>query len=78
VNMKNVLAVFLAVAVGFAVGLAFSRQTPVMAQSSVKVAYKEIISPYAGTDIPGTKIVGFSCVPHEGSSSPDCYVAYIP
>jgi uncharacterized membrane protein len=74
-NIRKTLSICLAAAVGFAAGVVVSHQTSVKAQVNTKVSYKGV-SQFGGTDIPGAKIVGFSCVPHEQSNFPDCYAAY--
>ncbi len=74
-SARNTIQVCLAAIVGFLLGAVFTHPRPVRAQSGVKVTYKEV-SEYVGTQVQSTQVVGFSCVPHEGSSFPDCYVAY--
>jgi hypothetical protein len=74
-SIRKTAPVFSAALAGFLLGAMFAHQAPVKAQSGMKVTYKEVTE-YTGTQVPSTQVIGFSCVPHRDSSSPDCYVAY--
>ena len=78
-NVKSTVPVFLAALLGFLFGTMFMHQTPVKAQSGGQVYITDDNSPGFGnlpTSVPGTRIVGFSCVERkEGESR--CFVASV-
>jgi hypothetical protein len=75
-NLRNTIPVCLAAFLGFLFGALFVRQTPVKAQSGLKVYVKRDYPPVPDVvplDIPGAQVVGFSCLK---DNFVECYTAY--
>ena len=77
---RNVISVCLAVAFGFLLGAMLSHPKIVKAQAGLRVYVINTPSTLLSggpTTIPGTQIVGFSCVLDRDGIFTDCYTAYI-
>jgi hypothetical protein len=76
---RNAIPVFLAALLGFLLGVMFTHQTPVEAQSGLQVYITNDNSPGFGslpTSVPGSHVVGFSCVQQREDDS-KCFVASV-
>jgi hypothetical protein len=77
-NARNTVPVLLTASLGFLLGMMFTHQTSVKAQSDLQVYVQHTDGGIMGlspTSIPAREIVGFSCVPDH--SFTECYIAYV-